>query len=213
MANAFLALRAEPVITREPEAVRKASIVVFPGQGAAPPAMRSLRESGLGEALVEAVLAGVPTLGICLGMQLALERTDEGPTQCLGLIAGTSVRIEPVQERSNRDPAAHVSLQTKDEKRETRNEKRLKVPQIGWNTVSHRADGLFEGIPDRTYFYFVHSYYCQPDPTTVIGCTDYGVKYCSALQSGQFWATQFHPEKSGPSGLRLLSNFLARATC
>jgi imidazole glycerol-phosphate synthase subunit HisH len=186
VANAFTAIGACPVITRNPEEIRSASRLVFPGQGAAPPAMQSLIESGLDTAFVEAVNAGVPTLGICLGMQLALEQSLEGPVRCLGLVRGRSVRFEKGMTN-------------------------LKVPQIGWNALRHGPDPLFEGIGQESYFYFVHSYYCEPEPSTAIGWTEFGIEYCSVLRSGNFWATQFHPEKSGTVGLQLLSNFLAIA--
>lgn len=184
--NAVRALGGNPVVTREPEHVRHASCLVFPGQGTAPAAMRSLRESCLDQAFLSAVREGVPTLGICLGMQLALDSSGEGPSTCLGLIEGRSIRFQGGKD--------------------------VKVPQIGWNAVRHRDDALFAGIDQDSYFYFVHSYFCEPGPDVTIGWTGYGTEYCSALHADSFWATQFHPEKSGKVGLRLLANFLALAS-
>lgn len=188
VANAFITLDALPQITTDPETVRNAPVLVFPGQGAAPAAMQSLRASGLDDALRERVRSGLPTLGICLGMQLALKTSCEGPVDCLNIVAGESVGFQP----TNRDE---------------------KVPQIGWNTVRHSHNPLFAHIASGSYFYFVHSYYCRLDPDLTIGWTQYGLTYASALQVGNLWATQFHPEKSGSAGLRLLSNFLDLAQC
>ncbi|HEV3312619.1 MAG TPA: imidazole glycerol phosphate synthase subunit HisH [Chloroflexota bacterium] len=188
VANAMHALGASAVVSRDPEAVRGASVLIFPGQGAAPRAMRSLKASGLDVAFAAAVRVGVPTLGICLGMQLALEDTVEGPTDCLGLVRGHSARFKPSNPRD-------------------------KVPQIGWNSVRHANDPIFAGVEQGSYFYFVHSYYCEPEPAAAIGWTNYGIEYCSVLRRGRFWATQFHPEKSGRTGLKLLANFLELAKC
>lgn len=185
VANAFTALGARSAIGRDAEALHGATCLVFPGQGAAPPAMDSLRQSGLDQAFLEVVKRGVPTLGICLGMQLALDSSLEGPTPCLGLVRGRSVRFQIARG--------------------------LKVPQMGWNAVRHDGDPLFDGIGEDSYFYFVHSYFCEPDEQVQIGWTEYGHEYCSALRAENFWATQFHPEKSGDVGLRLLVNFLALA--
>ena len=188
VANAVSALGEAPRITADPDDVTRADTLIFPGQGAAPPAMETLRASGLDQAFIATVRAGVPTLGICLGMQLALDSSLEGPVTCMSLVSGRSVRFEPT-------------------------DRTLKVPQMGWNTVHHDGDPLFDGIENDSYFYFVHSYYCEPDPSAAIGWTDYGVDYCSALRVGNFWATQFHPERSARLGLRLLSNFLAFTRC
>lgn len=172
------------MVTKAPEEILGARRLVFPGQGTAPAAMQALADLGLDVAFVDAVRGGTPTLGICLGMQLALDESLEGPTPCLGLVRGQSDRFDGTGSR-------------------------LKVPQIGWNSVRHGDDPLFHGIDQEAYFYFVHSYYCKPDPAVAIGWTEYGLEYCSGLRSETFWATQFHPEKSGAAGLRLLANFLA----
>jgi len=182
--NALESLGERVEITGDPGRVRHAAILVFPGQGAAPAGMRSLSASGLGEAVLEAVRLGIPTLGICLGMQLALERSLEGPTDCLGLIPGECMVFQPAAGN--------------------------KVPQIGWNTVRHEGNPLFDAIGQDSYFYFAHSYFCHPQ-TGIIARTKYGLEYASAVETGRFWGTQFHPEKSGTTGLRLLANFLSLA--
>lgn len=186
--NAIEALGSRSHVTSQPEEVAMARTIVFPGQGAAPAAMASLRHGGLDTAIRDAIVGGAAVLGICLGMQVLLACSEEGAVATLDLIPGTVRRF------SSADRA-------------------FKVPQIGWNTVRHNGDPLFAGIPSETHFYFVHSYYCLPDPRAGIGWTDYGVEYCSALRRGNLWAVQFHPEKSGPGGLRLLANFLGLSQC
>ncbi len=186
--NAIETLGARPRVVSDAGEVGRARTIVFPGQGAAPAAMASLRQSGLDVALRDALAAGATVLGICLGMQVILERSEEGPVATLGLLPGDVRRFQPSA------PS-------------------LKVPQIGWNEVRHTNDPLFDGIPSGTHFYFVHSYYCVPLRDAAIGWTEYGVQYCSALRHNTLWAVQFHPEKSGPAGLRLLANFLGFAGC
>lgn len=186
--NAFRHLGTEAALASSPDDVIKADILVFPGQGSAPVAMDSLRKSGIDQTLCEAVRRGTPTLGICLGMQLALGHSTEGDTEGLGIVPGRVERFHP-------QPDAP------------------KVPHMGWNEVWHEGEGLFAGIQSGTHFYFVHSFYCTPAPTAATGFTDYGIRFCSALRADNLWATQFHPEKSGDAGLRLLQNFLALARC
>jgi glutamine amidotransferase len=186
--NAFRHLDTDAVLTTSADDVVKADILVFPGQGSAPKAMKSLQRDGVDQSLREAVNRGVPTLGICLGMQLALAHSAEGPTDCLGLLDGRVERFEPSPEAP-------------------------KVPHMGWNQVWHEGHDLFTALPSGTHFYFVHSYYCLPAPTAATGYTDYGLRFCSALQLENLLATQFHPEKSGEDGLQLLRNFLRLARC
>lgn len=186
--NAIEVLGARPRVVTRPEEVAQARTLVFPGQGAAPAAMASLRHSGLDAAIRAAVAGGAAVLGICLGMQVLLACSEEGAVATLDLIPGEARRF----------PSA---------------DRAYKVPQIGWNTVRHTGDPLFAGIPSATHFYFVHSYYCLPDPAVEIGWTDYGIEYCSALRRHNLWAVQFHPEKSGVAGLRLLANFLGLSQC
>ena len=191
-------------ITSDPSRVLAAERVIFPGVGAAGEAMRNLRELGLIEPIRRVVASGVPFLGICLGTQVIFEFSEEdGGTACIGLVPGTVNRFV------SSDPSC-------------------KIPQIGWNAVEFRrslrvgansppthggrASGphpIFERVEDASEFYFVHSYYPAPsDPGYVIGETDYaGVRFASAVGSGNLFATQFHPERSGRIGLRLLDNF------
>lgn len=180
---------ANPLATNDPEIVRRAGAVVFPGVGATRDTMDSLRRLGLDKALGEIVRAGVPVLGICVGMQVLLQRSEEfGEHRCLGIVSGTVRRLPDGQ----------------------------KVPQIGWNQVRFQNGAaehpLFAGIADDTDFYFVHSYYCDlAAPALVAATTDYGVAFTSVLLRDNLAAVQFHPEKSGRYGLRLLANFAAWA--
>jgi glutamine amidotransferase len=183
--NALVKLGYQPRVTREPDDVLNARAVIFPGVGAAADAMQSLRESGMDEAIQEVVRQGQPLFAICVGMQVMLSSTEEGGwNECLGVIPGTVKRL----------PSG------------------LKVPHIGWNQVK-QADRhpLFEGIPDESNFYFVHSYYPEPkDATVVAGTSEYGINFCSVLIKDNLVATQFHPEKSGELGLKIYANFLLR---
>jgi len=181
-------------ITRRPEEVRAAARVVLPGQGAMPDCMRELRESGLLEAVLEAA-ARKPLFGVCVGMQMLLEHSAEGDTPGLGLIAGRVVRFDLA---GRRQPDGS----------------RYKVPQMGWNQVMQTDHGrgrhpLWVGIPDGSYFYFVHSYYAQPsDARHSAGRTDYCGWFTSDIARDNIFATQFHPEKSAAHGLALYRNFL-----
>jgi len=179
-------------ITQRPEEVYAAERIVLPGQGAMRDCMRELRESGLQAAVLEAV-ATKPLLGVCIGMQMLLDRSEEGEgrTPGLGLIAGEVVRFR-LDGRLQPDGS------------------RFKVPQMGWNQVIQaRPHPLWRGIPDASHFYFVHSYYARPsDERHSAGETDYGGRFTSALAAGNIFATQFHPEKSAAHGLALYRNFL-----
>ncbi|MCK4998949.1 MAG: imidazole glycerol phosphate synthase subunit HisH [Anaerohalosphaera sp.] len=183
---AFEHIGFEVRITQEPDEILDAERVVFPGVGAAGAAMDNLRQLGLIEPLKQVVARKVPFLGICIGMQLLFDLSEEdGGTDCLGLIAGTVKQFRPA------DPMC-------------------KIPQMGWNTVSMvNAHPLFEGIEDNSEFYFVHSYYpAPPEQGVIIGQTDYAdVVFASAAAKGNIVSTQFHPERSGRIGLKLLENF------
>jgi imidazole glycerol-phosphate synthase subunit HisH len=178
------------VVTSRPEVVRAAERVVLPGQGAMPDCMRELRDSGLLPAVLEAA-ASKPLMGVCIGMQMLLERSEEGPTEGLALIGG-DVRKFDLAGRQQPDGS------------------RYKVPQMGWNRVAQRrAHALWDGIPDGVWFYFVHSFYARPsDPRHSVGETEYGASFTSAVARDNIFATQFHPEKSAEHGLRLYRNFL-----
>lgn len=162
--------------------------VIFPGDGSARSAMAAVRERGYDRLLKEVLAAGRPVLGICIGMQLLFEWSDEdGGVPALGLFPGKVRRFE-----FPRDPS-------------------LKIPEMGWNAVHFRREHpLFRGIPQDTPFYFVHSYYCDPaEAGDLLGATEYGgLHFCSVAGHENLFATQFHPERSGEWGLRLFQNFL-----
>lgn len=184
---AFERLGVRPRVIAE-AAAYEGGHVVFPGVGSAASGMEGLRARGFDRLLRETAAGGVPTLGICLGMQLLLEHSQEdGGTPGLGLIAGECLRFDAALE-----PTA-------------------KIPHMGWNTVHHTAHPLFAGIAQDEAFYFVHSYYVRPAAASaILGRTDYcGVTFASAIGQGSLVATQFHPERSGAAGAKLLANFLA----
>lgn len=176
-------------ITNSHNEIRKADKVVFPGVGAAGKSMESLAELGLDRLLPELLLAGVPILGICVGLQVLFDASEENQTRCLGILPG-EVRRFP-------------------EEMHSRTGELLKIPHMGWNAVSFQNDHpVFQGIPAGSEFYFVHSYYPQPaDRKISAGTTDYGITFTSAVALRNLAAVQFHPEKSGKPGLRLLDNF------
>jgi glutamine amidotransferase len=178
------------IVTSKPDEVLAAERVVLPGQGAMPDCMRELRDSGLQEAVLHAA-ATKPLFGVCVGMQMLLERSEEGPTAGLGLIGGEVVRFR-LEGRLQPDGS------------------RYKVPQMGWNQVIQSAPHeLWAGIPDQAYFYFVHSFYARPSAVRhSVGETDYGGRFTSAVARDNIFATQFHPEKSAEHGLALYRNFL-----
>jgi len=180
----------EVIVTSDPRRVFAAERVVLPGQGAMPDCMRELHDSGLLEAVLDAA-ARKPLMGVCIGMQMLLTRSEEGPTQGLGLIGGEVKRFQ-LEGRLQDDGS------------------RYKVPQMGWNRVHQvRAHALWAEVPDGAYFYFVHSYYTVPvDTLHSVGETDYGGRFTCALARDNIFATQFHPEKSAEHGLSLYRNFL-----
>lgn len=181
---------ADVAIVARPEAIRAADRVVLPGQGAMPDCMRSLAESGLRDAVLEAARTK-PLMGVCVGEQMLFDWSAEGDTPGLGLLPGKVVRF-----------ALEGRLQD--------DSSRFKVPQMGWNTVRQtRAHPLWDGVPDGSYFYFVHSYYVVPvRPEHTVGETPYGAPFTSAVARDNIFATQFHPEKSAAAGLRVYRNFV-----
>lgn len=184
VARALEAASADVVVTDRADDLRSADGVILPGVGAAGSAMRGLAERGLIAPIRDFVASGRPFLGVCLGLQVLMTASDENDgVECLGIIPGRVARL----------PAE------------------LKVPHIGWNQVNRRrAHRVFDGIPDGANFYFVHSYAVVPDdPGDILGTTEYGVEFVSVVGRGNVVATQFHPEKSAASGLRLYRNFAA----
>jgi glutamine amidotransferase len=180
----------EVFVTADPEVVRRATRVVLPGQGAMPDCMRELRDSGLQESVLEAA-ATKPLFGVCVGMQMMLSRSAEGPTDGLGLVPGEVLRFELAGQRQ---PDGSL----------------YKVPQMGWNQVFQaRPHALWAGVPDGSYFYFVHSFYARPaDAAHSVGEAEYGARFTAAVARDNIFATQFHPEKSADHGLQLYRNFL-----
>ncbi|NMM78096.1 imidazole glycerol phosphate synthase subunit HisH [Acidovorax sp. SRB_24] len=185
------------VVTARPEDVRAAQRVVLPGQGAMPDCMAELQASGLRESVLEAA-AAKPLFGVCVGMQMLLDHSAEGPdggTPGLGLVHGEVLRF---------DLAGRLQADSS----------RYKVPQMGWNPVRQVPHGgavhpVWAGVPDGSHFYFVHSYYARPsDARHCAGETDYGGLFASAIARDNIFATQFHPEKSAEQGLQLYRNFL-----
>jgi glutamine amidotransferase len=184
-----VAANVEVQVTSDPEIVRSAERIVFPGQGAMPDCMRYLRESGL-EDSVRVAAATKPLLAVCIGEQMLFERSEEGPSEGLGLFAGEVVRF-------------------RDEAMQRPDGTRLKVPHMGWNRVRQTQDHpLWAGVPDDSWFYFVHSYYVVPrDERLSAGSSDYGGRFTCAVARDNIFATQFHPEKSAAAGLRIYENF------
>lgn len=186
VANTLTRLGQEYQVSSDPTVVSSADVLLLPGVGAAGVGMQNLRNCGLDTAIRQAIQKGRPFLGFCLGMQLLFEYSEEANTVCLGILKGTVKKF--VSER--------------------------KVPQIGWNQVTPveknvRAKSLFAGIPKNSSFYFVNSYYPVPTDTSVaIAITEYGERFASVIATENIVATQFHPEKSGEVGFRLLQNFI-----
>ena len=189
------------IVTAQPDEVRSAERIILPGQGAMPDCMRELLESGLQESVLEAA-ATKPMFGVCVGMQMLLDHSQEGRkespgtgTPGLGLIHGEVIKFE-LEGQIQSDGS------------------RFKVPQMGWNQVIQaKIQGvnhpIWAGVPDCSYFYFVHSFYAQPSDTRhSVGQTDYGKCFSAAIARDNIFATQFHPEKSATQGLSLYKNFL-----
>ena len=182
--------RYEVVIARQPEQIQQAERVVLPGQGAMRDCMQHLRDSGMMEALREAA-ASKPFFGVCVGMQMLLQHSEEGDTSSLGLIPG-EVRRFQLEGKTQPDGS------------------RFKVPQMGWNQLHiTRPHPLWDGIADQTWFYFLHSYYADPAQSEhSVGEAEYGGRFTAAVARDNLFATQFHPEKSAAAGLALYRNFL-----
>lgn len=184
--NSLVKLGYQPTITSKPRDVLNADAVIFPGVGAAADAMNRLIESGMDDAIRQVISANKPFFAVCIGMQVLLSFTEEdGGYNCLDIIPGSVRRLPQGQ----------------------------KVPHMGWNQVTQKmSHPIFDGIRDEANFYFVHSYYPDPDdPEVVAGTSEYGITWCSILIKSNLVATQFHPEKSGGDGLRMYDNFLKMA--
>lgn len=176
----------KPVVTSDPDVVRRADRVVVPGQGAFGQWVKALTARGLEESLREVIAGGRPYLGICLGLQVLFDQSEEqGPVNGLGLLGGDVVKFRPT-------------------------DRALKVPHMGWNAVAQRSDDpLLRGIAPGAYFYFIHSYYVVPKDDGIVALTaEYGQQFVAAVRKDNVFACQFHPEKSQAVGLKLLANFV-----
>ncbi|MCH8029334.1 MAG: imidazole glycerol phosphate synthase subunit HisH [Candidatus Dadabacteria bacterium] len=188
--KAFHKLGFDATVTRDPELIASSPAVVLPGVGAFGRCMDNLTEYGLTGPIVEHIESGKPFLGICLGLQLLFEESEESPgVRGLGVLRGKVLRF----------PSVHPGNGTR----------KLIIPHMGWNRVRYDMPSpALDGVPEGSWFYFVHSYYPAPaDEDVVAGVTEYGVEFASAVQKGSLFASQFHPEKSGAIGLRILKNF------
>ncbi len=184
--SALRSVGCHATVAQSPSNLRSARAVILPGVGAAADTMENLRSRGLADVIVDWIRADRPFLGICMGLQVLFTESEEGGGQdCLGVIPGRVRRLP----------------------------RGMKVPHMGWNQVHYTRDiALFDGIPEGSDFYFVHSFVAEPTDHSVIATeTEYGTRFCSAIQRGNLVATQFHPEKSGPLGLRVYANFLRDA--
>ena len=182
--KAFDFIGAESVITDNPEVINACDRILLPGVGSFGDAMDSMAKSGLVETVKQNALSGKPFLGICLGLQLLFEESEESPgVKGLGIFKGKIKKFSP--------------------------DMGLKIPHIGWNSLEIKQnDTLFKGIPENSYVYFVHSYYLHAeDEEDIATITNYGIDFHSAVGKNNFFATQFHPEKSGDVGLQILKNF------
>jgi glutamine amidotransferase len=177
------------VITRAVDEIKAAQRIIFPGVGAAGAAMESLKRSGLDQLIKEEFAKGKPILGICLGTQIILSHSEENNTPCLGILDGTVRAFSPEKQSGNGQ--------------------KLKIPHMGWNEIRiEQSHPLLAGVRTDDQFYFVHSYYPEPqDAASVIAVTEYGITFASILGCNNLFATQFHLEKSGRPGLKILDNF------
>ena len=171
-----------PLVSSDAAELENADAVVLPGVGSGPAAMDALNQRHLAGPIRKYIASGRPFLGVCLGLQLLMDRTEEGDAPCLGVVTGNAKLLPPG----------------------------LKVPHMGWNNVSFNGEHpIMASIPEDSYFYFVHSYYAAPENQAgVSGITEYGIPFCSIYAKDNLVATQFHPEKSGPAGLQIYKNFI-----
>lgn len=185
VANALKKLSIPYEIANSNEVLQNARAFILPGVGAAAQGMKNLKKKNMDKIIIEKVTSGTPILGICLGMQLLLSFSEEGDVQCMNIIKGPVKKFDTT----------------------------LKIPQIGWNDITIQKNNpnskkLFKNIPDKSFFYFVNSYYCEPEERSFVSAkTDYESEFCSAISKDSNYGVQFHPEKSGSVGLQVLKNF------
>lgn len=182
--TALKSIGADFIVGKSPDELKKSGKLIFPGVGEASSAMATLAARGLDDFIREFALSGKPLLAICIGSQILLDSSEEGPADCLGIIPGTVKHFPP-------------SIGEK-------------IPHMGWNSVRiQKQNPLFKGIPDASSFFFVHSYYTSPSSQEdILSTSEYGMNFVSAMSRDNITATQFHPEKSGPYGLKILQNFM-----
>ena len=189
--KALASVGADVSITRDPNVIKAADKILFPGVGAMRDCMAEMQSTGISDAVKDAVF-NKPVMAICVGMQSLFQHSEEnGGVDCLGVLDGTVKRFQDSWVDNDSQP--------------------IKIPHMGWNTISGMdlAHPLWQGIEDNTHFYFVHSYYCEPSDTNIVAATcDYGVKFCASVIQDNLFATQFHPEKSHTAGLQVLKNFV-----
>jgi glutamine amidotransferase len=189
--KALASVGADVSITRDPNVIKAADKILFPGVGAMRDCMAEMQSTGISDAVKDAVF-NKPVMAICVGMQALFQQSEEnGGVDCLGVLGGTVKRFQDSWVDNDSQP--------------------IKIPHMGWNTISDMdlAHPLWQGIEDNTHFYFVHSYYCEPSDTNIVAATcDYGVKFCASVIQDNLFATQFHPEKSHTAGLQVLKNFV-----
>lgn len=193
--NAMKFLGQEAALTSDPDVILGADHIILPGVGAFGDAMERLKRSGMDAVIRKAAQKNIPFLGICLGLQLLFEESEESPgVSGLGILPGKIVRIPDGRSEDGR---------------------KRKIPQIGWNDLSYPNPGrLFKGVPEHSYVYFVHSYYLQAaDPSIVTATTKYGALIHASVEKGNVFACQFHPEKSERIGMQILRNFLEVKSC
>ncbi len=191
VAKALEHVGAEVIVTNQPQAIKSADKILFPGVGAMRDCIKGMEQAGIDEVVREAVF-NKPVMAICVGMQALFDySTEYEKTECLGILQGSVERFNDSWTDSQGE--------------------RIKIPHMGWNTLAEMdlSHPLWQGIDEHSYFYFVHSYFCQPKNQQLIaGSCDYGIKFCASVIKDNLFATQFHPEKSHNNGLQLLKNFV-----
>jgi len=207
----FWKVGVDVTVTNSPAVVRKADAVVLPGVGAFKDCMRELTNLELIDAVVGSIKKGKPYLGICLGLQVLFSESEEfGKCRGIDVLRGSVVKFES-RVKSQELSEKNLISRKQDSELITHNSKLLplKVPHMGWNEIKMQKNNpLFEGIPDKSYFYFVHSFYVVPEDTSIVSTTtDYGIEFTSSVRKDNIFAVQFHPEKSQAVGLQVLRNF------
>ncbi len=195
--RALTFLKADYVLSKNPADLEKCEKLIFPGVGEAKYAMEQLKKTGFDSFLKDWAAAGKPLMGICLGSQIIFEHSEEGDVDCLGILKGTIRHFESVWKDSSQKGNSNYD--------------NLKVPHMGWNNLEYINGGspLFSGVEQKSDFYFVHSYLIQPEDSSIVkAVADYGCKVPACVSSGSVSAFQFHPEKSGRAGLKILENYI-----